>query len=141
MLLSDDSPNATSKSVGLGIIGFADAFEDLSPDLLLVLGDRYEILAAVTSALFYKIPVIHLHGGEISEGAYDDSIRHAITKLSHIHFTSTEEYRKRVIQLGESPNLVFNFGAIGVDNIKRAVLLEKRNWRKAFSLSWIEILY
>lgn len=126
MLLSSDTANATTKSVGLGIIGFADAYEDLKPDLLLVLGDRYEILAAVTAALFYKIPVAHLHGGEITEGAYDDSIRHAITKMSHLHFTSTEEYRKRVIQLGESPERVLYTGAIGVDNIKNLKLLSKK---------------
>ena len=125
MLLSSDSSNGTSKSVGLAIIGFADAYEDLKPDLIVVLGDRYEILAAVTTALFYKIPVAHLHGGEITEGAYDDSIRHAITKLSHLHFTSTEAYRKRVIQLGENPERVFYVGAIGVENIKETKLLNK----------------
>jgi UDP-hydrolysing UDP-N-acetyl-D-glucosamine 2-epimerase len=123
MLLSSDTANATTKSVGLGVIGFADAFEDLKPDLLLVLGDRYEILAAVTAALFYRIPVAHLHGGEVTEGAYDDSIRHAITKMSHLHFTSTDEHRKRVIQLGEEPGRVFNVGAIGIDNIKHLKLL------------------
>lgn len=103
MLLSSDTANATTKSVGLATIGFADAYEDLKPDMIVVLGDRYEILAAVSAALFYKIPVAHLHGGEITEGAYDDCIRHAITKMSHLHFTSTEEYRQRVIQLGEDP--------------------------------------
>ena len=111
MMLSSDTANATTKSVGLATIGFADAYEDLQPDLLLVLGDRYEILAAVTAALFYRIPVAHLHGGEVTEGAYDDAIRHAITKMSHLHFTSTEEYRKRVIQLGEAPERVFHVGA------------------------------
>ncbi len=126
MLLSSDTPNATVKSVGLATIGFADAFEDLKPDLLLVLGDRYEILAAVSAALFYKIPVAHLHGGEITEGAYDDSIRHAITKMSHLHFASTEEYRNRIIQLGEDPERVFNLGAIGIDNIKHLKLLNKK---------------
>lgn len=125
MLLSSDSSNATVKSVGIGIIGFADAYEDLKPDLILVLGDRFEILAAVMAALFYKIPVAHLHGGEITEGAYDDSIRHAVTKMSHLHFTSTEEYRQRVIQLGESPERVFYSGAIGIDNIKHLKLLSK----------------
>lgn len=125
MLLSSDTANATTKSVGLATIGFADAFEDLKPDLIVVLGDRFEILAAVTAALFYKIPVAHLHGGEITEGAYDDSIRHAITKMSHLHFTSTEEYRSRVIQLGEQPDRVFNVGAIGVENIKNTPLLSK----------------
>lgn len=125
MLLSSDTSNATAKSVGLATIGFADAYEDLKPDLLLVLGDRYEILSAVTTALFYKIPVAHLHGGEITEGAYDDAIRHSITKMSHLHFTSTEVYRRRVIQLGESPDRVFNVGAIGVDNIKHQKLLSR----------------
>ena len=126
MLLSSDTSNATAKSVGLGMIGFADAYEDLRPDLIVVLGDRYEILAAVSTALFFKIPVAHLHGGEITEGAYDDAIRHAITKMSHLHFTSTEEYRQRVIQLGESPDRVFNVGAIGVENIKKGSFLSKK---------------
>lgn len=125
MLLSSDTPNATAKSVGIGTIGFADAYEDLKPDMVVVLGDRYEIISAVSTALFYKIPVVHLHGGEITEGAYDDCIRHAITKMSHLHFTSTEEYRKRVIQLGENPNRVFNVGALGVENIKKIPLMEK----------------
>jgi len=125
MLLSSDTANGTTKSVGLATIGFADAYQDLNPDLILVLGDRYEILAAVTAALFFKIPVAHLHGGEITEGAYDDSIRHAITKLSHLHFTSTEEYRRRVIQLGESPDRVFYVGALGVENVIKTKLLSK----------------
>ena len=126
MLLSSDTPNATAKSVGLGTIGFADAYEDLKPDMIVVLGDRYEILAAVSTALFYKIPIAHLHGGEITEGAYDDCIRHAITKMSHLHFTSTEEYRNRVIQLGEQPDRVFNVGAIGIENIKKIPLMSKQ---------------
>ena len=126
MLLSSDSANATGKSVGLATIGFADAYEELAPDMLLVLGDRYEILAAVTAALFYKIPVAHLHGGEVTEGAYDDAIRHAITKMSHLHFTSTEEYRRRVRQLGEQPERGFHVGAIGIDNIRHIALLDKK---------------
>lgn len=126
MLLSSDTANATVKSVGLGTIGFADAYEDLQPDMIVVLGDRFEILSAVSAALFYKIPVAHLHGGEITEGAYDDCIRHAITKMSHLHFTSTEEYRQRVIQMGEQPDSVFNVGAIGVENIKKTPLLSKQ---------------
>ena len=126
MLLSSDTSNATTKSVGLATIGFADAYEDLKPDMIVVLGDRFEILAAVSSALFYKIPVAHLHGGEITEGAYDDCIRHAITKMSHLHFTSTEEYRQRVIQLGENPKRVFNVGAPGIENIKKISLMDKK---------------
>lgn len=125
MLLSSDTASATAKSVGLGFIGFADAYEDLHPDMIVVLGDRYEILSAVSTALFYKIPVAHLHGGEITEGAYDDCIRHSITKMSHLHFTSTEEYRRRVIQLGEEPNRVFNVGAPGIENIKKVPLMSK----------------
>lgn len=125
MLLSSDTANATAKSVGLGFIGFADAYEDLKPDMIVVLGDRYEIISAVSTALFYKIPVAHLHGGEITEGAYDDCIRHSITKMSHLHFTSTEEYRQRVIQLGEDPNRVFNVGAPGIENIKKVPLMSK----------------
>ena len=125
MLLSSDTTNAISKSVGLGVIGFADVFEELKPDLLLVLGDRYEILAAVSAALFYKIPVIHLYGGEITEGAYDDAIRHAITKMSCLHFTATEVYRQRVIQMGEQPSTVYNVGALGCDNIRTMALMNK----------------
>lgn len=131
MLLSSDTSNATTKSVGLAVIGFADAYEDLQPDLIIVLGDRYEILAAVSAALFYKIPVAHIHGGETTEGAYDDSIRHAITKMSHLHFTSTEEYCKRVIQLGEQPERVFNVGALGIENIRKTRLLSHEELEKS----------
>jgi UDP-N-acetylglucosamine 2-epimerase (non-hydrolysing)/GDP/UDP-N,N'-diacetylbacillosamine 2-epimerase (hydrolysing) len=130
MLLSSDTPNATAKSVGLGTIGFADAYEDLKPELLLVLGDRFEILAAVSAALFYNIPVGHIHGGELTEGAYDDAIRHAVTKMCHLHFTSTEEYRSRVIQMGEEPGKVFNVGALGIDNIRHTQLLKKVDLEK-----------
>jgi len=113
MLLSGDTPTATVKSMGLASVGCADAFQELSPDLLVILGDRYEMLAVASAANIFGIPVAHLHGGEITEGAYDDSIRHAITKLSYLHFTSTEEYRRRVIQMGESPDRVFFTGSIG----------------------------
>ncbi len=130
MLLSSDTKNAVSKSIGLATIGFADAYEDLKPDLLLILGDRYEMLAAATVALIYKIPIAHLYGGEITEGAYDDSIRHALTKMSHLHFTSTKEYKKRVIQLGEEPERVFHVGALGVENIKKTKILSKKQLEK-----------
>lgn len=135
MLLSSDTANATVKSVGLGTIGFADAYEDLQPDMIIVLGDRFETLAAVTAALFYKMPVAHLHGGEITEGAYDDCIRHAITKMSHLHFTSTGEYRQRVIQLGEQPENVFNVGAIGVENIRKTTLLSKQSLEESLQFT------
>ena len=135
MLLSSDSANATVKSVGLGTIGFADAYEELKPDMVLVLGDRYEILAAVSAAVLYKIPVVHLHGGEITEGAYDDAIRHAITKMSHLHFTSTEEYRRRVIQMGEDPSTIYYVGALGCDNIRHIPLMGKEELEQSLKFS------
>ena len=116
---------ATLKSMAKAISGFADAFNELKPDLVLVLGDRYEILAAAEAALIERIPVAHIHGGEVTEGAYDDAIRHSVTKMSHLHFPSIEEYRKRIIQLGEDPERVFTVGAIGVENIKKVPLLTK----------------
>lgn len=125
MLLSSDSPVGVTKSLGLAVIGFADALAELQPDILLVLGDRYEILAAASAALIARIPVAHLHGGELTEGAFDDAIRHAITKMSHLHFVAAEEYRQRVIQLGEVPERVFNVGGLGIDNIFRLPLLER----------------
>lgn len=123
MLLSGDTAGAITKSTGLALIGFSDALEDLRPDLMVLLGDRYEILAAATAALLHKIPLAHVHGGETTEGAFDEAIRHAVTKMSHLHFTTTEVYRRRVIQLGEQPERVFNVGGLGVDAIKRIELL------------------
>lgn len=119
MLLSSDTPVGVVKSMGLGTIGFADALDRLRPDLLVVLGDRFEALAVVQAALILRIPVAHLHGGEITEGAYDDAIRHAISKMASLHFTATEAYRQRVVQMGESPGTVFNVGAIGLDHLLR----------------------
>ena len=127
-MADDDAPdnaNNTAKSISRGVSGFADAFDALKPDLLLILGDRYEMLAVASTALIYKIPIAHLHGGEITEGAFDDAIRHAITKMSHLHFTSTEVYRKRVIQLGEQPDRVFNVGALGVENVMKNDFMTK----------------
>ena len=120
-----DNANTTAKAISRGVSGFADAFDALQPDLLLILGDRYEMLAVASTALIYKIPIAHLHGGEITEGAFDDAIRHAITKMSHLHFTSTEAYRQRVIQLGEQPDRVFNVGALGVENIMKTDFMTK----------------
>jgi UDP-hydrolysing UDP-N-acetyl-D-glucosamine 2-epimerase len=116
-LLSSDSPSAITKSMGLVCLGCAEAYAIMQPDLLVVLGDRYEILAAVSAALAFRIPVAHIHGGEVTRGALDDTMRHAITKLSHLHFVATEAYRDRVIQMGESPERVFNVGALGVDSL------------------------
>jgi UDP-N-acetylglucosamine 2-epimerase (non-hydrolysing) len=120
ILLSSDSAVGTAKSMGLGVLGFADALSRLSPDVLIILGDRFEALAAAQTAMILRIPIVHLHGGEITEGAYDDAIRHAITKLSYLHGTSTDESRNRVIQLGEAPNRVKNVGAIGLDHLNRS---------------------
>lgn len=125
MLLSSDTPAGIGKSLGLGIIGFTDTLEYLQPDIVVVLGDRFEIFAAVQAAMMQRIPIAHIHGGEITEGAVDDAIRHAITKMSHLHFTATERYRQRVIQLGELPQRVFNVGAPGLDNIVSLNLLDK----------------
>lgn len=126
MLLSSDTDAGITKSTGLGMIGFADTFNRLKPDLVILLGDRFETFAAATAAYFAKIPIAHLHGGEVTEGATDEGLRHAITKMAYWHFTSTEVYRKRVIQLGENPDMVFNVGAIGVDNIKQIEPLNKK---------------
>ena len=125
MLLSSETEVGVAKSMGLGIIGFADVLSELKPNLMLVLGDRYEIFAAVSSAMIARIPIAHLHGGESSEGAFDEAIRHSITKMSHLHFVAAEEYRRRVIQLGEQPNSVYNVGGLGIDHIKRIELLDK----------------
>ena len=123
MLTSSDSPAGIAKSMGLGLIGFADALNDLRPDLIVMLGDRFEIFAAAAAALVARIPVAHLHGGEKTEGAFDEALRHSITKMSHLHFVAAEEYRRRVIQLGEQPERVFLVGGMGIDNIKRVKLL------------------
>lgn len=135
LVLSSDTHIGISKSIGLGVIGFAEAYERLKPDVIVVLGDRYEIMAAAQAALVARIPVAHLSGGEKTEGAIDDAIRHCITKMSHFHFVSAEEYRKRVIQLGEHPNSVFNFGDPGLDNIQRMKLLDKQSLEKEINFS------
>jgi GDP/UDP-N,N'-diacetylbacillosamine 2-epimerase (hydrolysing) len=128
-LLSSDTGTAIAKSIGLGTIGFADAFQQLQPDVILVVGDRFEILAAVTAALAMRIPVAHCHGGELTKGAIDEAIRHSITKMSHLHFVSTSEYKKRVIQLGEAENRVFEVGALGLENIDQK-LISKEEFEK-----------
>ncbi|MFL0658889.1 UDP-N-acetylglucosamine 2-epimerase [Cylindrospermopsis raciborskii UAM/DH-MRr] len=118
MLLSSDTPVGIAKSIGLGVIGFADALERLKPDILVLLGDRFEILAAAQAAMVARIPIAHIHGGETTEGAFDEQIRHAITKFAQWHFVAAEPYRQRVIQLGESPDRVFNFGSPGLDHLQ-----------------------
>ncbi len=124
-LMSSDTPVGIAKSMGLGLVGFADALAELRPDLIVVLGDRFEIFAAVSAAMVARIPVAHLCGGEKTEGLIDEPIRHSITKMSHLHFVGAEEYRQRVIQLGEQPDTVFLVGGLGIDNIKRLKLLDR----------------
>jgi len=126
MLLSADTETAIIKSLGVGLIGFAEALSELHPDMLVLLGDRFELLAAAISALILKIPIAHIHGGETSQGAVDEAIRHSITKIASIHFATTEAYRMRIIQMGENPEVVFNFGAPGLDNIARLKLMDKK---------------
>lgn len=131
MLLSSDTSIGISKSMGLAQISFAEAYEELRPDMIVVLGDRYEIFSASTAAMIARIPITHLHGGEMTEGAFDEAIRHSITKMSHLHFTAAEEYRNRVIQLGEHPDRVYNVGGIGIENIKRLTLLSKEAFEES----------
>lgn len=126
MLTSSDTSVGIAKSMGLGLIGFADTLNELKPDLIVVLGDRFEIFSAVSAALVARIPVAHLHGGETTEGAFDEALRHSITKMSHLHFVAAEKYRQRVIQLGEQPDHVFLVGGLGVDNVKQLKLLSRK---------------
>lgn len=140
--LLSDSELGISKSIGAGVIGFSEAFSDLKPDLCLVLGDRFEILSAVVATMIAKIPVAHLHGGELTEGAFDDAIRHSITKMSHLHFVATNTYRDRVIQLGENPKRVFNVGGLGIESINKLDLLSRVDYeeRIGFQLAKRNIL-
>ncbi|WNL33039.1 UDP-N-acetylglucosamine 2-epimerase [Arcobacter cryaerophilus gv. pseudocryaerophilus] len=131
MLLSSNTSVGISKSMGLAQISFAESYDELKPDILVVLGDRYEIFSATSAAMIARIPIAHIHGGEKTEGAFDESIRHSITKMSHLHFTATEEYKNRVIQLGEHPSRVFNVGGMGIENIKRLKLLSKDEFEKS----------
>jgi len=130
MLLSSDTAVGVTKSIGLGVIGFADALEQLRPDILVVLGDRFEILAAAAAAMVARVPIAHIHGGEATEGLIDEAIRHAVTKMSHLHFTAAEPYRRRVVQMGESPDRVFNTGAIGLDDLVKGKLLSRPDLEK-----------
>jgi len=136
MLLSSDTPIATSKSMGLGMIGFSEALSRLQPDILVTLGDRYENMAVVTTAWVCRIPVAHIQGGEKTLGAIDDQFRHCITKMSRLHFVTTEEYRKRVVQLGEHPDRVFDVGALNVDALKKIEKLSKQQLEEAIDFKF-----
>ncbi len=135
ILLSSDTSTGLCKSIGLGVIDYAGVLTRLEPELLVALGDRFEAFALVTAALACNIPVAHIHGGELTVGAMDDAFRHAISKMSHLHFTCTEEYRKRVIQLGEHPDRVFNVGGLGVENIKKLPLIPEPELKKQVGLA------
>ena len=136
ILLSADSPASISKSMGLAMISFADYFNETKPDLLLVLGDRYETLAVVIAAMNARIPIAHLYGGDITEGAVDDAVRHAITKMSYLHFTATPNHARRVIQMGEAPERVFYTGAMAVENAKNVKLLSKDELKAQIGFDW-----
>jgi len=138
MLLSSDSPSGVAKSVGIGIIGFADALKYLKPDIIVLLGDRFEILAAAQTALVARIPIAHIAGGDVTEGAFDDAIRHSLTKMSHLHFVTNETAAKRVRQLGENPEHVFNFGSPGIDQINRLSLLNREKLEQILDFKFRE---
>lgn len=135
MLLSSDTPVGISKSMGLSQISFAEAFEELQPDIVVVLGDRYEMLSVASAAMIARLPIAHLHGGEATEGLIDEAIRHSVTKMSHLHFTATQEYAKRVVQLGEDPKRVFCVGALGIDNIHKLPLLSKEEFEASIGFT------
>lgn len=137
-LTSSDTSVGIATSMGLGLIRFADAYKQLKPDLVLVLGDRYEIFSATAASLVARIPVAHLHGGETTEGAFDEALRHSITKMSHLHFVAADEYKKRVIQLGEQPENVFQVGGLGVDSIKRLKLLSKQELEASLGIKLLD---
>lgn len=134
MLLSSDTAVGVAKSMGVALIGFGEAVQQLQPDLVLVLGDRFEILSAAAAALVARIPIAHVHGGETSEGAFDEAIRHSITKMAQLHFVAAEEYRKRVVQLGERPERVFLVGGLGVDGIRKLPLLDRPSLESALGI-------
>ncbi len=135
MLVSSDTPSAIAKSIGLGTISFADTFSRLNPDVIVVLGDRFEIFSAAQTAMVMRIPIAHIHGGELTEGLIDDPIRHSITKMAHIHFTANEEYKNRVIQMGERPDTVYNVGTLGVEGINNTKYLSKKELSESVQLT------
>jgi GDP/UDP-N,N'-diacetylbacillosamine 2-epimerase (hydrolysing) len=133
MLLSSDTSLGILKSMSIAQTLISKAYNKLKPDIIVVLGDRYEIFSAASAAMICQIPIAHIHGGELTEGSWDDNIRHCITKMSHLHFTATEEYKYRVIQLGEQPNRVFNIGGMGIENIKRLKLLSRSEFEQSIN--------
>ncbi len=138
MLLSSDTAIGIAKSMGLATISFSECFEELKPNVLVILGDRYEIFAAASAAMIANIPIAHIHGGEATQGLIDEPIRHSLTKMSHLHFVATHDYRKRVIQLGENPKHVFNVGGMGIENIKKLTLLNREEFEKSINFKLAE---
>ena len=138
MLLSSDTSLGITKSMGVAMIGFADALAELAPDMVLLLGDRYEIFSAAAAATIARIPVAHLHGGETTEGAFDEAMRHSITKMAQLHFVAADEYRRRVVQLGEDPTRVFQVGGLGIDNMLKLDLLDRPALEAALDFSLAE---
>lgn len=136
MALTDDTSISISNSMGIAQNLFAKAYDKLKPDIILVLGDRYEIFSASISAMISRVPIAHIHGGEITEGSWDDSIRHCISKMSHLHFVATEKYKKRLIQLGEEPKRIFNFGGMGIENINKLELYNKNELEKLLNFKF-----
>ena len=134
--LESDTPIGISKSTSLGLIGFSKSLQELEPDLILILGDRFEVFSAAIASMFLRIPIAHLHGGELTEGATDEAIRHSITKLSHLHFVASKEYKNRVIQLGENPKNVFLVGGLGVDSIRKTKLLSRNELENSLDLKF-----
>lgn len=138
IFLQDDTPKGAARSTALAVMGFADIFAADRPDMLLVLGDRFEIFGAVTAACVFGIPVAHIHGGELTEGVMDDQFRHAITKMSHLHFAAAEEYRQRIIRMGEQPDMVINSGSPSVDAVFAEELIEKEELEKELKINFAE---
>lgn len=138
MLLSSDTSVGITKSMGVAMISFADYYEVYKPDIVIILGDRYEMLAAASAAMIAKVPIAHIHGGELTEGLIDEAIRHSITKMSYLHFAATETYRKRIIQLGEEPERVYNVGSLGVESIKQLKLLKKKELEDEINFTFSE---
>ena len=137
MLLASDSPVGVTKSLGIAVMGFADVFARLKPDLLLVLGDRYEVFAAASAATMARIPIAHIHGGEATEGLIDEAVRHSVTKMAHLHFVAAEDYRRRVIQLGEQPERVFMVGGLGIDSIKETKLISRAELESSLQFKFL----
>lgn len=136
MLLSSDSDQAIAKSISLGVAGFCDAYINLNPDIVVILGDRFEALAAATAALPLRLSIAHIHGGELTEGSYDNTIRHAITKFSDLHFCAANAYKNRIIQMGEQPDRVYNVGAMAIDNIKSLQFMSKEKLEESIGFKF-----